>query len=47
MNNYMVQARHHTSAKDVQHLASWEVNPPMYQRGVIGPIITPPHPIFN
>jgi len=29
----MVRARDHTSAKDAQHLASWEVNPPMHQRG--------------
>jgi len=28
----MVRARNHTSAKDAQHLASWEVNPPMHQR---------------
>ena len=35
--SYMAQARDHTSAKDAQHLASWEVNPPMCQRGGITP----------
>ena len=37
----MIRARNQTSAKDAQRLASWEVNPPMYQRGAYHPRLPP------